>query len=245
MKRTNNGMINNGAVSLANVLKQFILTQRLRQGDKLPNHNELSRKFGVGIHRLREGLAILEQQGLIKTQRKGGTRIKNPSAEVLGESIRWHLDWMGGYTLEALTWARAALESAVVTEVIRVRTSKDLLVLLDAIEQMEQIPLSASGRELERADELFHMELLKATHNPVLQTFGQLIIQQFQYKIKENLPVIPDKVKRAIENHRVIVSTIEERNANAAREEMYNHVISQFQEFDLNKKMKSGKKAKK
>lgn len=245
MKKSNSGITNNGAVLLANALKQFILARRLRQGDKLPNHNELSRRFGVGIHRLREGLAILEQQGLIETQRKGGTRIKNPSAEVLSESIRWHLDWMGGYTLEALTWARAALESAVVMEVVRVRTSRDLLVLLDAIEQMEQIPPAASNRVVTSADELFHMELLKATHNPVLQTFGQLILQQFQYKIKENLPVIPDMVKRTIENHRVIVSAIEKRDAGAAREAMYNHLISQFQEFDRNKKMPSGKKTKK
>jgi len=238
-------MIKYDAVALANTLRRFILERGLCQGDKLPNHNELSRRLGIGIHRLREGLAILEHQGLIKTQRKGGTLVKNPSVKILSEALNWHLDWMGRYILEDLTRARAVLESAMVVEAVRARTARDLLGLYDAIDQMEQIPIAASDRELERADELFHMELLKATHNPVLQTFGQLIIQQFQYKIKKNLMVIPDMVKRAIESHRGIVSAIEKRDANAASEAIYNHIISQLQEFDLNKKMKSRKKARK
>jgi DNA-binding FadR family transcriptional regulator len=144
-----------------------------------------------------------------------------------------------------MTRARAVIESAMVMEVVRVCTARDLLGLHAAIEQMESIPLAASNQEMERADELFHLELLKATHNPVMQTFGQLIVQQFRQKVKKNLKVIPSVVKRAIEGHRLIVSAVENRDANAARETMYDHVISQLQELARNKKTKSGKWVKK
>lgn len=245
MKKNNTSIKKTGAVSLADTLKKFICARKLRQGDKLPDHDKLSRKLGVGIHRLREGLAILEQQGLIETRRKGGTRIKNPSADVLGESIRWHLDWLGGYTLEDLTRARAAIESALVEEVVRVRTARDLLGLYAAIEQMESIPLAASNQELEMADELFHLELLKATHNPLMQMFGQLIVQQFRQKIKQNLKVIPGLVKKAIKGHRLVLAAIEKRDAGAAQKRMYNHVISQLRELLRNEKTKSKKGMKK
>jgi|GEM_PF-1366460 len=228
-------MINNGAVATADVLKRMIRDGKLREGDKLPSHDKLSRQLGIGINRLREGLAILEQQGLIKTRRKGGTCIRESSLETLHEPIRWHLDWMG-HTFPDLVRARAAMESAIIAEAVRARTARDLLALLDAIEQMEKIPLTAPDAEWEKADERFHMELLKATHNPVMQCFGQLIAGQFQRKVKEHLRVIPKVVKRTLEMHRAIFAAIEKRDADAARKAMYAHVMSQLQEVAWNEK---------
>lgn len=228
-------MICDGPVAIANMLRRLIRERGLRQGDKLPCHDELSRQLGIGIHRLREGLAILGQQGLIGTQRKGGTRIKESTMNMLHEPIRWHLDWMG-YTFLDLVRARATIESAIVVEAVRARTARDLLVLLDAIEQMEMIPFTAPDLELEKADEHFHLELLKAAHNPVMQCFGQLIAGQFQRKIKTHMVVHPKVVQRSLAMHRMILRAIEKRDADAARKAMYAHVMSQLQEVARNEK---------
>ena len=233
MKNHFNGMKCDGAIATANMLKRLIRARDLHQGDKLPCHDELSWQLGIGIHRLREGLAILDQQGLIETQRKGGTRIKESTMNMLHEPIQWHLDWMG-YTFPDLVRARATIESAIVVEAVRARTARDLLALLDAIEQMGMIPLSAPDSELEKADKHFHLELLKATHNPVMQCFGQLIAEQFYLKIKIDLVVHPKVIQRAIAMHRVIFTAIEKRNADAARKAMYTHVMSQLQEVVRN-----------
>jgi len=235
MKKKINDMICDGPVATANMLKRLIRARGLRQGGKLPCHDELSRQLGIGIRRLREGLAILEQQGLIETQRKGGTRIKESTMEILHEPIQWHLDWMGCTFLD-LVRARAAIESAIVVEAARARTARDLLTLLDAIEQMETIPLSAPGAELEKADERFHLELLKAAHNPVMQCFGQLIAEQFHRKIKIDLVVHPKVVQRTIKMHRMIFAAIGKRNADAASKAMYTHVMTQLQEVARNEK---------
>ena len=218
-----------GAVSTADSLKRLIRERGLRQGDKLPRHDELSRQLGIGVHRLREGLAILRQQGLVETRRKGGTWIKESTMEMLHEPIQWHLDRME-QTLPDLVRARAAMESAIVVEAVRSRKTRDLLALLDSIEQMEQVSLSASDVELNNVDEGFHLELLKATHNPVMQCFGQLIAEQFRRKAKVNKKVIPQVIKQTIQDHRAILNAIEQQDAAAATKAVYDHVMSQLQE---------------
>ena len=228
-------MTSSGAVATADVLKRMIRGRKLRLGDKLPSHDKLSRQLGIGIHRLREGLAILEQQGLIKTRRKGGTCIRESSLETLHEPIRWHLDRMG-YTFLDLVRARAAMENAIVEEAVRTRTARDLLALLDAIEQMEKIPLTAFDAEVIKADKRFHLELLKATHNPVMQCFGQLINEQFQRTIEDQRKVNPKGFRQTIAMHRNILSAIEKRDADAARKIMRAHVMRQLQELAMYKK---------
>jgi GntR family transcriptional regulator, transcriptional repressor for pyruvate dehydrogenase complex len=220
-------MIGSNAVSLANAIRQFIRDHELRQGDRLPNHDELGRHLGIGVHRLREGLAILEQQGLIVTSRKGGTKIKDPSVDVLHEPIGWHLDWMG-YTFEDLVRARAVMESAVAEEAARKRTSRDLLVILDAAEKMEKTPYSYP--EHEKAEEEFHIGILQATHNPVMLIFGQLIVGQFNRKAAEKLIVTQRNIKDTIAEHRAVYAAIENQNLLKAKEEMYHHVLGQLKQ---------------
>jgi GntR family transcriptional regulator, transcriptional repressor for pyruvate dehydrogenase complex len=216
-----------GSANLADLLRKFILDRNLRQGDRLPSHEELSRRLGVGVHRLREGLAILEQQGLIVTSRKGGTKIKDPSVDVLQDPIGWHLDWMG-YTFEDLVRARAVMESAVAEEAARTRTSRDLLVILDAAEKMEKTPYSYP--EHEKAEEDFHLGILQATHNSVMLIFGQLIVGQFNRKVEEKLIVTPRNVKETILEHRAVYTAIEKQDPAKAKEEMYHHVLGQLKQ---------------
>ncbi len=227
MINENSSIIKSGSSGLAEVLRKFILDQNLRQGDRLPSHDDLGRRLGVGVHRLREGLAILEQQGLIVTSRKGGTKIKDPSVDVLHDPIGWHLDWMG-YTFEDLVRARAVMESAVAEEAARKRTSRDLLVILDAAEKMEKTPYSYP--EHEKAEEDFHLGILQATHNPVMLIFGQLIVGQFNRKVAEKLIVTQRNVKETILEHRAVYAAIESQNPAKAKEEMYNHVLGQLKQ---------------
>lgn len=219
--------IKSGPAGLADQLRKFILDRNLRQGDRLPSHDDLGRHLGIGVHRLREGLAILEQQGFIVTSRKGGTKIKDPSVDVLHDPIGWHLDWMG-YTFEDLVRARAVMESAVAEEAARTRTPRDLLKILDAAEVMEKIPYAYP--EHEKAEEDFHLGILQAAHNPVMLIFGQLIVGQFNRKVTDKLVTTPQSVKRAILEHRAVYNAIETQNPAKAKEEMYNHVLGQLKQ---------------
>ncbi|MBN1345510.1 MAG: FadR family transcriptional regulator [Phycisphaerae bacterium] len=216
-------MINLPASSTADRIRAYIRKNRLKPGDKLPVHADLAAKLGIGPRRLREALSILEYQGFIETRNKAGTIVRRPSVERLGEPIAWHLD-ASGYKLEDLIRARAWIEGGAAAEAAERRIARDLLLILDALEQLEA--RASSGQSDLAEEKAFHLAVLHATRNPVIATFGQLVTLQFEYV--DATP--PPRRRRDLSNreHRQIYEAIERRDANAARSLMVAHVLTQL-----------------
>ena len=204
-------------------IRQYILRRRLKPGDQLPTHVELSRRLKVGQRPLREGLGILRHQGIVETRNKGGTIVRRPTVKTLGEPIAWHLD-AAGCPLEDLVSARACLESGVAAEAAEKRTARDLLVILDALEQMEALAHTDQNDLAE--DEAFHLAIMQASHNSVIVVFGQLVRLQFQDKDIALAP--PERREEVNREHRNIYEAIARQDRAAARDLMYAHVMGQL-----------------
>ena len=228
MKSIKDGMITASRDQLAEQLRALIDQEGLGPGDRLPTHEELSHRLGVGIRRLREGLSVLRQQGLIVTKRKGGTVVAAPSIERLGDPIAWHLE-RKGYTFQDMVEARASIESSIAGMAAARRSARDLLGMLDAIEQMEKS--EGDWRAAEQADQLFHQALLRATGNPIMQVFGQLIAAQFRRKAQEPMIQGLDVVARGVAEHRAIYHAIERGDRPQAQKRMHDHVVGQLDEW--------------
>jgi GntR family transcriptional regulator, transcriptional repressor for pyruvate dehydrogenase complex len=210
-------------------IRQYILHHSLKPGDQLPTHDVLGQQLKVGPRRLREGLSVLMHQGIIETRNKGGTIVRRPSFKTLNEPISWHLD-ATGYQLEDLVSARAWLESGAAAEAAQKRTARDLLKILDALEQLEALIDADRSDWLE--DEAFHLAIMEATHNPVMVTFGQLVRLNFRGSDAAKPP--PADWRRAFnEQHRRIYEAIERQDATAARDLMYTHVTSQLSHLSV------------
>jgi GntR family transcriptional regulator, transcriptional repressor for pyruvate dehydrogenase complex len=209
---------------VARRIRQYILRRQLKPGDQLPTHDDLSRRLKVGSRRLREGLSVLMYQGIVETCKKGGTIIRRPSVKTLSEPIGWHLD-AAGYQLEDLVSARAHLEGGAAAEAAERRSARDLLVILDALEQLEGRAGDANGDRAE--DQAFHLAIMQATHNPVMVTFGQLI--RLQFDGKDTKPDSPERCRIVNKEHRAIFEAIERRDSTAARDLMYDHVMGQLE----------------
>lgn len=217
-------MIQTPPSEAAQRIRGFILNRGLKPGDHLPTHDELSKFLNVGRCRLREGLSILRHQGIVETRNKGGTIVRKPSLRTLNEPIRWHLD-ATGYQLKDLVSSRAWLESGAAAEAAQNRTARDLLKILDNLEQLEA--LIEADRSDWPEDEAFHLAIMEAAHNSVLVTFGQLVRLNFQGE--EAAKSQPAKWRRAFnKQHRAIYEAIERQEAEAARTLMYAHVMGQL-----------------
>ena len=214
-----------GPSEVAQTVRRYIADKGLSAGERLPTHEELSEMLDVGVRRLREGLSILRQEGRIETKRKGGTVVRSPSVKAFEEPIRWHLEDLG-CEFPDLVRARAALESAAAGEAARARTARDLLALLDSIEQME----ATQPPRHEEMDEAFHLALLECTHNPALLVFGKLIAGQFQCKKTRVRLDLRSAWRRSNRQHRVIYEAIERGDCEAARQGMHEHVLEQLKE---------------
>ncbi|NIA07895.1 MAG: FCD domain-containing protein, partial [Actinobacteria bacterium] len=164
------------------------------------------------------------QQRLIETNRKGGTRVKAFSVKAFEEPIGWQLEEQE-CSFEELIRARAILESGAAGEAAMVRTARDLLRILDAIEQMEAA--EADSPEHHKADAQFHLAILQATNNQALLIFGKLIAGQFNRKMAIERLKSPSVWKRSIAEHRAIFQFIEQGDLASAKKEMFDHILRQ------------------
>jgi DNA-binding FadR family transcriptional regulator len=206
-------------------IRQYILRHHLQPGDQLPTHDVLSRQLKVGPRRLREGLSILRHQGILETRNKGGTLVRRPSLASLNEPIRWHLD-TAGFQLQDLVIARAWLESGAASEAAQKRSARDLLKILDALEQLEAL---IDARQTDWPEDVsFHLSVMEAGHNPVMLTFGQLVRLNFREQDAAKPPTA--EWRRAFnKEHRAIYEAVERQDAPAARDLMFAHIVGQLE----------------
>ena len=66
-------------------IKQYILSNGLTMGDKLPTERALTEMYGVSRSVVREALSYLEHTGVIETVQGRGTVIKAPDVTSLVE----------------------------------------------------------------------------------------------------------------------------------------------------------------
>ena len=112
----------------------------------------------------------------------------------------------------------------IAAEAARSRTELDLQEMLEAITRAEA-EVSATQHD-EDADEAFHLAILAAAHNNVLLIFGKLIREQFKQKSGHVRPTPPNGVMGSLQEHREIYQAIKERNLDAARDTMYDHILT-------------------
>lgn len=61
--------------SVAKALRQRVIAQKLEPGDRLPSEPELARSLGVSRSSLRAGIALLEEDGLVRRLHGSGTYV--------------------------------------------------------------------------------------------------------------------------------------------------------------------------
>ncbi|ALA16883.1 MULTISPECIES: FadR/GntR family transcriptional regulator [Chelatococcus] len=191
------------------------------EGATLPAEHELEARFGVSRSVVREAMRTLAAKGLVSVAPRHGTRVR-PRAEwsLLDRDV---LTWLTGERgperelLLALEETRAIIEPAAAALAAQRATAEDQLRLTEALVAMQRGRTDAAAAVA--ADRAFHLAVLDATHNPVLQSFRGAIdailsaifaasIDEMRW-FEENLP-----------NHASVVEAILRRDAAAARRAM-------------------------
>src|SRR3954467_4471621 len=75
--------------SIADQIRQAIVTGKLDQGERLPPERELAEQFGVSRVTVRDALRALEAMGLIevKVGARGGAFVTVPSGSIVGQTM--------------------------------------------------------------------------------------------------------------------------------------------------------------
>nr|WP_246550217.1 FCD domain-containing protein [Bradyrhizobium liaoningense] len=145
-------------------------------GTTLPPEPELEARFGVGRGVVREAIKTLAAKGLVSVRPRHGTQVL-PRHEwsLLDRDV---LSWLVGQDepdrdlLLAIQEVRSIIEPAAAALAAERATRNDRWRIDTALAAMQTAKDQASALA---ADKAFHLAILDATHNPVLQGFRSAI----------------------------------------------------------------------
>ena len=190
-------------------------------GAVLPPESDLEARFGVGRGVVREAIKTLSGKGLISVQPRHGTRVlPRRDWSLLDRDV---LSWLIGHDkpdlelLLAVQEVRSIIEPAAAALAANRATKSDRQQIGAALRAMES---SDSQTSATAADKAFHLAILDATHNPVLQGFRGAIDAILSAVFVVAVDSVDGWFEGNLPNHAATARAIEEGDAKKARNAM-------------------------
>jgi GntR family galactonate operon transcriptional repressor len=215
-RRTKPGRMQSVLATLGREIAQDVIPV----GGTLPPEPDLEARFGVGRGVIREAIKTLAAKGLVSVRPRFGTHVRpRRDWSLLDSDV---LSWVAGNEeadrdlLLAIQEVRSIIEPAAAALAAERATKQDLKRINAALAAMETSHDQASATE---ADKAFHLAILDATHNPVLQGFRGAIdtILSTVFFVAVGSPGWFDD---NLPNHAAAARAIESGNAKAAQTAM-------------------------
>lgn len=200
-----------------NVVKEALLTEKLKPGDKLPSEMDLSRKLAISRGSIREAMKVLSAFGIVEIRRGDGTYISKSDNKVIFEPLLFSLI-LSRTNIRELVELRELLEVEIVKLIIRNASDADLKdIRKKVVEMRRQIRSNDEGRieRIVESDLSFHRALGRATRNKFVEKIYYFVMDFFASTIKTS---IEGQGKRfiAMRDHLRIYDALAERNIDEA-----------------------------
>lgn len=202
------------------ILSMITIDKKFTSGDKLPNENELSSILNVSRTTLREAIRILTAHKVLEIKRGKGTYVTNnpDTFENFG------LEELSTYKLNAkdLYEMRLIFEPETAYYAAKRATDKELERILYYGKLEEEKILNNEDRtDVEQA---FHKSIARATHNEFMNKLMPILYKAIDKGVvlsQENQSIIQD----TLNDHRMIMEFLENRDAEGAKTAMKLHII--------------------
>ena len=150
--------------SVREQIREYIRSERLQPGDRLPSERGLSAQLGVSRTSLRQALTALRVEGLVEVRHGQGIRLIRSVDDVVppiaAETLKAHP------RVAAAGEVRNALEALAAKLAAQRRDADDLEAIVAGIREMDAE--IRSGLPGLGGDRMFHVAILAAARNDVL-----------------------------------------------------------------------------
>jgi GntR family transcriptional repressor for pyruvate dehydrogenase complex len=201
-------------------IQQQILSGALKPGDQIPAERDLAERFGVSRTAVREAIKSLTEKGLIEVFVGRGTFVTNLSPDRVVESMTLLLR-NEPHNVLSLQEARELLEVPT-ARLAAERRSDAHIVRLRAIHAEIEEERSISPRLVD-GDTEFHVEVARASGNPVLVLLTQTIFALLRTD-RMHRDDFATSLPAAFANHREIIDAIADRDGDRAADAMKTHL---------------------
>ena len=208
------------AAEIAAGLRRQITSARFAPGERLPPERALAEHHGVARGTVREALRQLEAAGLVARRAGSGTYVtwsESADTRSVVETTR---------PLELID-ARFAVEPHMVRLAVLHATGRDLEKVEAQLALVEEA--AADSLAFAEADEAFHLELARASQNPLIVWMMQKVHEvrsHEQWARMRLLTLRPEIIALYNRQHREIVDAIRRRDAEAAAQAMKTHLAT-------------------
>jgi len=181
--------------TVARMVAREIADRQLAPGSPLEAESEMARRFGVGRASVREGLRLLEAQGLVTVRQGlgGGPIVSEPTGSEFGDTLSMYLQAKGVRFREV---AEAALEMEGLAAAMladRVAAGED--VDLDALAGKHIVPEMSDDEVIDTAVG-FHQTLREMSGNYILTLTGSALAHIYTFRMLEAHPDAWDDEER-------------------------------------------------
>lgn len=199
-------------------IKDRIVNGTLLPGNRLPPEIELSDRLGVSRNTVREALRILEAQGWISRSRRG-TEVLTGAGNLLRQSIV-QVAQLSRVTVHELFEVRLMLEGELTALAAMRATSEEAATIL-ALTHLESVAMSEA--EFIDWNLSFHMAIASASHNRLLAALLDAV-RDLTVSVQHAGALEAPVRHEAVYAHVRIAQAIADRNAEAARQAMNDHL---------------------
>ncbi len=200
-------------------IEAFIISKKLKHGDKMPREVELAKMFGVSRGALREVIGCLVLKGVLERRTSQGTILRIPDVEEIANDLTFQLKLLncGKGELKAM---RNMLELSLAPSLARYATPYQIDTLSKLNEEM--LSLKNNTKEADRRDLKFHKLLFDIPGNRLLKIFSQIMEIQFEGKARPPF-ASPERVEKSSKEHRKIIEAIKNHNEDELRALLAEH----------------------
>lgn len=198
-------------------LRDYIRSNGLTAGDKLPTENVLATALGVSRPSLREATRSLQTLGVIEARPGSGLYVAEFSLRPLIEQLPYGLASPGTSLREVLT-VREAMEVGLMPAVCRLITDEHLETAEALHHRMAD--LEADGESTTKVDLEFHLALYATLDNPLVDNLIELFWELYS-RLGAAVPasVVPDHASI----HWRIIEALRSRDASLSVQRMQEH----------------------
>ncbi len=210
-----------------NILSMITIEKRFSVGDKLPNELDLSEELNVSRTTLREAIRILVALDILEIQRGKGTYVKENAfkkQQDLEQLLNIKVNAKDLYEIRLIFEPEAAYYAALRA------TDSEIKRILQFGKKIEK---EISNHQDRTDDEhSFHKAIAQATHNEFMNKLMPILYQAISKGVYLSLQ--SDKaIEDTINDHRMIMEFLEQRNAEGAKNAMKIHIMHAMKELGL------------
>jgi DNA-binding GntR family transcriptional regulator len=191
-------------------LKAAIMNMNIydRNAELRLDERDLSARFGISRTPLREALAQLDQEGLVRVvARRGIYIVRKTKAEILDMITVW-----------------AALESMAARLATKVASDEDIRALHGLVDQFSSDEIARHMGEYSDANIRFHQAIIRLGECPLIVDITNGLFFHVR-AMRQRTIFEQDRAKRSIADHKEIVEALEARDAEIAERLVRDHTL--------------------